>query len=110
MTAIRMSWQPRVFRSVKTFIQNFAPSVCSIQSPRMSRRAVGQHRQGEIDGFATHVASSRILTRSASKNTTGYIGSSGRLCQAVTSATTASVTVLIRSGETSTAYISARKP
>ncbi len=48
------------------------------------------------------IASSRILTRSASKNTTGYIGSSGRLCHAVTSATTASVTVLIRSGETST--------
>ena len=32
-----MSWQPRAFRSVKTFIQNFAPSVCSIQMPRMSR-------------------------------------------------------------------------
>jgi hypothetical protein len=47
-------------------------------------------------------ASSRIVTGSASKNTTGYIGSSGRACQAVTSATTASVTVLIRSGETST--------
>ena len=37
VTAIRMSWQPRVLRSVKTFIQNFAPSVCSIQRPRMSR-------------------------------------------------------------------------
>src|SRR5687767_1378803 len=55
------------------------------------------------------VASSRIFTRSASKKTKGYIGSSGRLCHAVTSATTASVTVLLRSGETSTAYISARK-
>ena len=33
-----------------------------------------------------HHASSRILTRSASKNTTGYIGSSGRFCQALTSA------------------------
>ena len=42
--------------------------------------------------------SSRILTRSASKNTTGYSGSSGRACHAVTSATTASVTALIRSG------------
>src|SRR5947209_10700930 len=36
--------------------------------------------------------------------------SSGRLCQAVTSATMPSVTVLIKSGETSTSYISARKP
>jgi hypothetical protein len=52
--------------------------------------------------------SSRILTRSASKNTTGYSGSSRRACQALTSAATASVTVLIRSGDTSTAYISAR--
>ena len=37
------------------------------------------------------------------------MGSSGRACQAVTSATTASVTVLIRSGETSTPYISREK-
>ena len=50
------------------------------------------------------VASSRIFTRSASKNTTGYSRSRGRLCHAVTSATMPSVTVLIRSGETSTAY------
>src|ERR1043165_9911242 len=56
------------------------------------------------------VASSRIFTRRASKNTTGYIRSSGRLCHTVTSATMPSVTVLIRSGETSTPYISARKP
>jgi len=42
------------------------------------------------------VASSRILTRNASKNTTGY---SGRLCHAVTWATIASVTTLIRSGD-----------
>ena len=31
VTAMRMSWQPRTLRSVKTFVQNFAPSVCSIQ-------------------------------------------------------------------------------
>ena len=42
VTAIRMSWQPRVLRSLKTFIQNFAPSVCSIQSPRMSRLPSGR--------------------------------------------------------------------
>ena len=38
------------------------------------------------------VASSRIVTRNASKKTTGYIRSSGRLCQTVTSTTIASVT------------------
>jgi hypothetical protein len=45
--------------------------------------------------------SSRTFTRSASKNTTGYTASSGRACQAVTSASTPPVTVLIRSGLTS---------
>jgi hypothetical protein len=40
------------------------------------------------------------LTRSASKNTTGYIGSSGRFCQAAASAITSSVTELMKSGET----------
>jgi hypothetical protein len=48
VTAMRMSWQPRVFRSVKTFIQNFAPSVCSIQMPRMSRLPSGRTGEGEI--------------------------------------------------------------
>ena len=43
-------------------------------------------------------ASSRILTRRASKKTRGYTASSGRLCHAVTTATMLSVTVLIRSG------------
>jgi hypothetical protein len=33
--------QPRVLRSLNTFIQNLAPSVCSIQSPRMSREPSG---------------------------------------------------------------------
>jgi hypothetical protein len=48
-------------------------------------------------------ASSLIFTRSASKKTTGYIGSSGRACQAVTSAITASVTLLMNSAQTSVA-------
>jgi hypothetical protein len=48
------------------------------------------------------------LTRSASKKTTGYIASSGRLCQATTSAITSSVTLLMNSGETSVSYISCR--
>ncbi len=37
VTAIRMSFTPRVLRSLKTFIQNLAPSVFSIHMPRMSR-------------------------------------------------------------------------
>jgi hypothetical protein len=44
---------------------------------------------------------SRTFTRSASKNTTGYITSSGRLCQASAWAITWSVTELMNSGETS---------
>src|SRR5258707_1943805 len=35
-TAIRMSWVPRLRSSVITRSQNFAPSVCSIHSPRIS--------------------------------------------------------------------------
>ena len=54
VTAIRMSWQPRVFRSVKTFIQNFAPSVCSIQMPEDVARAVGQHAERQVDRLAAH--------------------------------------------------------
>jgi len=44
---------------------------------------------------------SRTLTQIASKNITGYSGSSGRDCHSATSAATASVIVLIRCGETS---------
>jgi hypothetical protein len=47
--------------------------------------------------------SSRTFTRNASKKTTGYTASSGRACQFVTSASTLSVTVLIKSGLTSVA-------
>ena len=43
----------------------------------------GRHRERQMNRFAAHVASSRIFTRMASKNTTGYIGSRRRLCQAV---------------------------
>ena len=53
-------------------------------------------------------ASSRIFTRTAPKNTTGYTGSSGRLCQVVTYDGTTSDTLLMNSGEASTPYISAR--
>ena len=41
VTAIRISPTPRVFKSLKTFIQNLAPSVPSIHRPRMSRLPLG---------------------------------------------------------------------
>src|SRR4051794_37731630 len=52
-------------------------------------------------------ASSRILSRTALKKTTGYIDSSARRGHAVASATTASATALIKSDDPSTAYIAA---
>ena len=46
-----------------------------------------------IDGLIANSPSSRILTRSASKKTSGYIGSRGRFCHSATVSRTASVTV-----------------
>ena len=56
VTAMRMSWQPRAFRSVKTFIQNLAPF--GLLDPQTEDVAVpiGQHRQRQIDRFAAHDA------------------------------------------------------
>jgi hypothetical protein len=50
--------------------------------------------------FTIRLSASRIFTRKASKITMGYIRSSARCCQSRTSSSTASVTRLIRSGET----------
>jgi hypothetical protein len=76
--------------------------------PEDVARAVGQDRQGEIDRFAAHRRLVANLDPQGIEEDDGYIGATGRVCQAVTPSITASVTVLIRSGETSTAYISAR--
>lgn len=70
-----MSSHPRALRSVKTFSQNLAPSVCSSQMPRMSRVPSGKIAKARYSALLRTTASSRILTRSASKNTTGYSGS-----------------------------------
>lgn len=51
-----------------------------------------------------------LLTHVRKIRNCGDIGSRGRVCHAITSPTIPSVTVLIRSGETSTPYISARNP
>lgn len=89
---------------MKTFIQNFAPSVFSIHSPNMSRVPSGSTPKANYTALFRTTASSRIFTLSASKNTTGYIRSSGRDCHAPTSDITASVTELMNSGDTSTSY------
>jgi hypothetical protein len=69
--------------------------------PQHVARAVREDRQGELDGLTAHGGLVANLTRNASKNTTGYSGSSGRLCHAVTSVTTASVTVQPDAGNNS---------
>ena len=54
VTAIRMSFTPRVFRSLKTFIQNLAPSVPLDPQAQDVARAVGQHAQRQVDGLVAH--------------------------------------------------------
>ena len=103
-----MSLTPRLRRSVNTRSQNLAPSVCSIHSPSTSRVPSRCTPKARYTALLWTTPSARILTRSASKNTSGYTASSGRPCQAATSSSTASVTRLTRSGETSTAYICCR--
>ena len=49
-----MSLTPRVFRSLKTFIQNLAPSVPSIHSPRMSRVPSGSTPERQVDRLVAH--------------------------------------------------------
>jgi len=83
---------------LNTLSYNLAPSVCSIRIPSTSRVPSGSTPSARQTALLRTVASSRILTRSASKKTTGYIGSSGRLCHAVISAATSSVTWLMNWG------------
>ena len=55
-TAMTMSWTPRVFNSFTTRSQNLAPSVCSIQMPRMLNGAARQNMQREVDRLIAHEA------------------------------------------------------
>jgi hypothetical protein len=68
-TAIRTSLTPRFFGSVITRIQNFAPSVCSIQMPSTSLRPSAVTPIARYTAVLRTVPSSRILTRRASKKT-----------------------------------------
>src|ERR1700756_4473578 len=58
VTAIRISATPRVFRSLKTFIQNLAPSVFSIQMPRISRVPSGNTPNARYTALLRTTASS----------------------------------------------------
>ena len=72
-------WQPRTFRSLKTFIQNLAPSVCSIQRPRISRRPSGHgNRQWPIVGQNGLAASAVAVIRAILG-----LGATGGISQAV---------------------------
>ncbi len=101
-TAIRMSWVPRFFSSFITDSQNLAPSFSAIQRPRTSRWPSRVTPKATYTALflTVRLSASRSFTRSASKITIGYIRSSARLCHSRTSSRTASVTRLIRSGET----------
>jgi hypothetical protein len=105
VTAITMSWPPRVVRSVKTFIQNVVPSVCAIQTPTMARNPSGRTASASETALLRTTDASRIVTRRASKQPRDTPTRAAG-CAPVTSATMASVTTLIRSGETGTACAS----
>lgn len=56
--AIRMSWQPRVFRSLNTLSQNLPLGLLDPEAPHVAL-AVGLNTQGQIDGLvADHFDSS----------------------------------------------------
>jgi transposase len=52
-----MSLHPRVFRSLKTFIQNLAPSVFSIQMPRMFGHDAWAYLKDVLERLPTHMNS-----------------------------------------------------
>src|SRR3954463_12384594 len=66
-TAISTSSTPRFLSSVMTRSQNLAPSVCSIHSPRISLVPSARTPSATWTALLRTRASSRILTRSASK-------------------------------------------
>ena len=101
VTAMRMSWQPRALRCVNTFSQNFAPSVCSIQIPRMSRVPSGSTASARYTALLCTILrreSSHAAHRRRRPDTSARAAASAR---PTLPRGTAAVTVLIRSGETS---------
>lgn len=55
-TAIRMSYSPRLFRSMKTFSENLALSVCSIHSPSNSLQLSPRTPKARLHGLVIHCA------------------------------------------------------
>ncbi len=77
-TAIRMSAIPRFLSSFITRSENFAPSTCSIQSPRLPLAPEGRMPNAIYTALLRTKSSLRILTPMASKKTKGMTASSGR--------------------------------
>src|SRR5260363_138541 len=65
---MRISLKPRLRNSLKTFSQNLAPSVCSIQSPSTSEQSSAQMPNARDTALCFTRPSSRILSRSASRD------------------------------------------
>ena len=109
MTAMRMSWQPRVFRSREDLHPEFRAFGLLDPDPEDVAGPIGQHRQRQIDGFA---ADGRFVANLDPQRIEEHDGiqaaRAGRLATRSPRRRSPSVTVLIRSGETSMAYISAR--
>jgi hypothetical protein len=105
-----MSWTPRFLSSVSTFIQNFAPSLSPSHRPNRSFFPSIEIPSARYTACVCTRPSVRCFRWIASKYTIGYNGSSGRLCHACTSSSTASVTAEINAGETSVPYSSSRCP
>src|SRR6476619_3789561 len=73
--------EPTRLQIVHDLEPEFGASVCSIQRLRTSFSPDGLRPNATYIALFLTVPSSRILTRRASKKTTGYTGSSGRFCQ-----------------------------
>src|ERR1017187_5052255 len=108
--AMNISSTPRVFKSLSTLSRNLAPSLALVHNPSTSLWPSMVIPMATWTARFCTVPSSRILTTRASRYTIGYTASSGRFCQARTSSSTASVTLEMRVGLTSTPYISSRCP
>lgn len=102
----------RSFRSLTIRSRNLAPSVCPIQRPSTSRVPSRRTPSAKYIALLRTAPSFRIFTRSASKNTTGYMNSSGLCCHSHALSITASVTRTdeVQRCDTSRRYISSRKP
>ena len=87
--------------------QNFAPSLCSVQSPNTSLCPPQLTPVAKYTALLRTKPSSRIFTRTASKNTMAYTRSKGRDPYSATSSNAVSVTFEISSADTVSPHSSA---